>query len=199
MTTGYSPRPSSWTGQNSARVPTVISAHGLPNVVDRLRRAVYPHVARIANEWQQMLGDSERFPDEWDSFRDRCHQAGQTTPTPILLKYGRGGFNAMHRDLRGAVFFPIQLAVVLSPRADLEDADTQGFQGGEFLFCDSPAGRKSPRREVVLSLGDAVLFCTRDRLVRTGGVVGLQPVKHGAASITAGTRFVVGVPFHEYR
>jgi uncharacterized protein len=171
----------------------------IPKVVDQLRRAVYPHVARIANEWQQMLGDSERFPEEWDSFRDQCHHAGQTTPTPILLKYGRGGFNALHRDLRGAVFFPIQLAVVLSPRADLEDPDAQGFQGGEFLFCDSPERRKSLRREVVLGLGDAVLFCTRDRLVRTGGVVGLQPVKHGAAPITAGTRFVLGVPFHEYR
>jgi uncharacterized protein len=171
----------------------------IPQVVDQLRRAVYPHVARIANEWQQMLGDSESFPEDWDSFRDRCHSAGQTTPTPILLKYGRGGFNALHRDLRGAVFFPIQLAVVLSPRADLDDPETQGFQGGEFLFCDSPEGRKSLRREVVLGLGDAVLFCTRDRLVRVGGVVGLQPVKHGAAAITSGTRFVLGVPFHEYR
>ena len=173
----------------------------IPKVVDRLRRSVYPHVARIANLWQEMLGDSERFPEEWESFRDRCHHAGQTTPTPILLKYGRGGFNALHRDLRGAVFFPIQLAVVLSPRADLEDADTQGFQGGEFLFCDRFSRRKESRsgRELVLGLGDAVLFCTRDRLVRTGGVVGLQPVKHGAAPITAGTRFVLGVPFHEYR
>ncbi len=170
----------------------------IPKVVDQLRRAVYPHVARIANEWQQMLGDSERFPEEWGSFRDRCHHAGQTTPTPILLKYGSGGFNALHRDLRGAVFFPIHLPVVLSSRAELEDADTQGFQGGEFLFRDSPEGRKSLRREVVLGLGDAVLFCTRDRLVRTGGVVGLQPVKHGAAPITAGTRFVLGVQFHEY-
>ncbi len=171
----------------------------IPKVVDQLRRAVYPHVARIANEWQRMLGDSERFPEEWDSFRDLCHHAGQTTPTPILLKYGPGGFNALHRDLRGTVFFPIQMAVVLSPRADPEDADTQGFQGGEFLFCDSPEGRKASRREVVLGLGDAVLFCTRDRLVRTGGVVGLQPVKHGAGPITAGTRLVLGVPFHEYR
>jgi hypothetical protein len=171
----------------------------IPKVVDQLRRAVYPHVARIANEWQQMLGESERFPEEWDSFRDSCHHEGQTTPTPILLKYGRGGFNALHRDLRGAVYFPIQLAVVLSPRADLEDADTQGFQGGEFLFCDSPEARKSRRREVVLGLGDAVLFCTRDRLVPIGGAVGLQPVKHGAGPITAGTRFVLGVPFHEYR
>ena len=171
----------------------------IPQVVDQLRRAVYPHVARIANEWQQVLGDSESFPENWDGLRDRCHSSGQTTATPILLKYGPGGFNALHRDLRGAVFFPVQLAVVLSPRANAEDVETQGFHGGEFLFCDFPERRKSLRRKVVLGLGDAVLFCTRDRLVRMGGIVGLQGVKHGAAPITAGTRFVLGLPFHEYR
>lgn len=171
----------------------------LPNVVDQLRRAAYPHVARIANEWQEMLGNAERFPEAWDGFRDQCRDAGQSTPTPILLKYGAGGFNGLHQDVRGAVYFPIQMAVVLSPRADSDDADTQGFQGGDFLFCDSPEGRKSRRQEIALGLGDAVLFCTCDRLVRTGGVVGLQPVRHGATPITAGTRFVLGLPFHEYR
>jgi uncharacterized protein len=113
-----------------------------------------------------------------------------------LLKYGPGGFNALHRDLRGSVFFPIQLAVVLSPRAD---AGADGFEGGEFLFCDVPQGKKSRRQELTLGLGDAVLFCTRDRLLRVGGVHGLQPVKHGVAPITAGERMVLGVPFHEYR
>jgi hypothetical protein len=212
----------------------------IPKPVDQLRRAIYPHVAQIANEWRKMLGEAETFPEEWDAFRDRCYQAGQTMETPILLKYGPGGFNALHRDLRGSVYFPIQLAVVLSPRAAAGDAATQlgspradvrdvasqrsapipctrgrgqgegaespthlsqahGFQGGEFLFCDSGEGRKARRREISLGLGDAVLFCSRDRLVRTGGMVGLQPVKHGAGLITSGTRFVLGVPFHEYR
>lgn len=171
----------------------------IPNVVDQLRRGLYPHAAEIANDWQQMLDDPERFPDDWESFREICRGAGQAAPTPILLKYGPGGFNALHRDLRGDVFFPIQLAVVLSPRTDSIEDDTHGFQGGEFLFCDVPQGRKSMRRELVLGLGDAVLFCTRDRLVRTGGMVGLQSVKHGAAAVTAGTRYALGVPFHEYR
>jgi hypothetical protein len=168
----------------------------IPAVVDRLRRAVYPHVAAVANGWQELLGEPERNPSDWHGFRDECHRAGQTTPTPILLKYGPGGFNALHRDLRGAVFFPIQMAVVVSPRAD-ESAG--GFTGGEFLFCDVPETKKSRRREVPAGLGDAILFCTRDRLVRIGGAHGLQPVKHGVAPITAGERFVLGVPFHEYR
>src|SRR5262249_22782608 len=77
----------------------------LPALVDGLRRAVYPHVAHIANLWQELLGEEERFPEEWEAYREVCASAGQTTPTPILLKYGPGGFNALHRDLRGTVFF----------------------------------------------------------------------------------------------
>jgi hypothetical protein len=89
------------------------------------------------------------------------------------------------------------MAVVLSPRAD--SSNPEGFQGGEFLFSDVPEGRKSRRQEVAAGLGDMVLFCTRDRLLAVGGVYGLQPVKHGVATIIAGTRFVLGIPFHEYR
>jgi hypothetical protein len=171
----------------------------VPTVVDILRRSVYPHAARVANAWEELLGEPARFPPGWDAFREECARAGQTTPTPILLRYAPGGFNALHRDLRGSVFFPLQMAVVLSPRADPDAPDSGGFTGGEFLFCDVPERRKSRRREVAAGLGDAVLFCTRDRLVRVGDVYGLQPVKHGAARVTAGTRFVLGVPFHEYR
>jgi hypothetical protein len=167
----------------------------IPKVVDQLRRAVYPHVARIANDWQQLLNEPPRFPDEWAGYRDECQHAGQTTPTPILLKYGPGGFNAPHRDLRGNVFFPIQMAVVLSPCAD----PPEGFRGGAFLLCDVPPGKKLRRREIAAGLGDGILFCTRDRLVPVGGAYGLQPVKHGVAPITAGVRYVLGVPFHEYR
>src|SRR5437764_680563 len=166
----------------------------VPAMIDALRRAAYPHVARIANDWQQLLREPERFPPAWEAFAEECRRAGQTTPTPILLKYGPGGFNALHRDLRGSVFFPIQMAVVLSPQADATPA-ADGFGGGEFLLCDVPEGKKSDRRTVSAGLGDAVLFCTRDRLVRIGGVHGLQPVKHGVAPITAGVRLVLGVPF----
>lgn len=168
----------------------------IPGIVDRLRRSVYPYLARIANEWRRLLNESERYPDQWETFRELCKDAGQTTPTPILLKYGPGGFNALHRDLRGTVFFPIQMAVVLSPRGD--DAE-DGFRGGEFMLCDVPERKKSRRGLIAAGLGDAVLFCTRDRLVQIGGAYGLQPVKHGVAPITEGTRLVLGVPFHEYR
>jgi hypothetical protein len=171
----------------------------LPLVVDHLRRAMFPYVARIANEWQKLLCEPDRFPDSWEAFRQECAQSGQTTPTPLLLKYEAGGFNALHRDLRGGVFFPIQMAVVLSAHAETGPVPLHAFRGGEFLLCDVPEGKKAKRREIHAGLGDAILFCTRDRLVCVGGAYGLQPVKHGVAPITAGERFVLGVPFHEYR
>jgi hypothetical protein len=170
----------------------------IPATVDGLRHTVYPHVARIANRWQELLRESARYPAEWEDFRRQCQEMGQTTPTPILLKYRPGGFNALHRDLRGSVYFPVQMAVVLSPGVDTS-ATGEGFSGGEFLFCDVPEAKKSRRRVVPAGLDDALLFCTRDRLVSIGGVYGLQPVKHGVNPITAGTRLVLGVPFHEYR
>jgi hypothetical protein len=169
----------------------------LPALIDGLRRAVYPHAARIANEWQDLLGSSERFPDDWEGFREVCRAAGQGTSTPILLKYEAGGFNALHRDLRGSIYFPLQLAVVLSPRVESDEED--GFVGGDFLLCDVPQREKAQRKALPASLGDAVLFCTRDRLMTVGKTYGLQPVMHGAEPITSGTRFVLGVPFHEYR
>jgi hypothetical protein len=168
----------------------------IPATVDGLRRAVYVQAARVANCWQRLLGESETYPANWEGFRDACYQAGQMRSTPLLFRYRPGGFNALHRDLRGRVFFPLQLAVVLSPRAD---QDAEGFEGGEFLLCDVPEGPKARRREVAAGLGDAILFCTRDRLDRVGSAFGLQPVKHGVAPIREGNRFVLGVPFHEYR
>jgi hypothetical protein len=173
----------------------------IPTIVDGLRRGIYPNLASLANEWQRLLGEPDQYPLEWEKFRDVCHAAGQTKSTPLLLKYGPGGFNALHRDLRGRVFFPIQLAVVLSPRADQLPADESpdGFQGGKFLLCDSPPGPKARQREIDAGLGDAILFCSRDRLVPIGGAYGLQGVKHGVTTITAGERMVLGVPFHEYR
>jgi uncharacterized protein len=169
----------------------------IPEVVFQLRSLLYPHTARIANEWQRLLGKTERYPESWNDFRDVCAKSGQTSSTPILLKYRAGGFNALHRDLRGEVYFPIQLAVVLSPNAG--DDSESGFRGGEFLFEDVPEAKKGRRREVPAGLGDAILFCTRDRLVSVGGAYGLQPVKHGVATIESGERYVLGVPFHEYR
>jgi hypothetical protein len=165
-------------------------------------RVVCPEVKFTAVNARRKIYESQEdqerwYPETWDDFCAECHAAGQATPTAILLKYEPGGYNTPHRDLRGSIYFPIQLAIVLSPRATADNAE--GFQGGDFLFCDVPETDKSRRRTLAAGLGDAVLFCTRDRLVRVGGTFGLQPVMHGVTTITAGVRHVLGLPFHEYR
>src|SRR5262249_12557958 len=124
----------------------------LPGVVEALRSALYPHLARVANAWQQLLGEEARYPDTWERFRAACHAAGQTKSTPILLRYPSGGLNALHRDLRGEVFFPLQLAVVLSRPALDDDPADEGFRGGEFLLCDVPQTRKARMQAVPAGL-----------------------------------------------
>lgn len=170
----------------------------IPPLVDALRQLVYLHLAAIANRWQRLLNCEENYPASWPQFGERCAQAGQTTPSPLLLRYEAGGFNALHQDLRGEVFFPVQMVIVLSRRVVSATGDN-AFTGGEFLFCDQPERKSSDRREVPAGLGDAVFFCTRSRLVRVGGVYGLKPVKHGLNRIESGMRYAIGIPFHEFR
>lgn len=168
----------------------------MPDVVDAIRRLVYPRLAPVANRWQRLLNEDLLFPMNWESYRVRCQSAGQTAPTPILLKYEAGGFNALHRDIRGAEFFPIRLVVVLSPIAPIEHPN--GFTGGEFLISDDPERRNGDRRRVAAGLGDVILFCTRSRPVELGGAWGLKAVKHGLDRVESGMRFALGIPFHEY-
>ena len=111
-------------------------------------------------------------------------------PRSHLVRYY--GILAPHRDLRGKVYFPIQVAAVLS------EAGPAGFAGGAFILTDVPERRNSSRRKFPAGLGDAILFCTRERLVRIGGAYGLQPVMHGVEPIESGTRFVLGMPLHEF-
>ena len=160
----------------------------IPSLIDTIRQHFYPHVAAIANDWQDLLKRDRIYPSTWEAFRQECAAAGQTTPSPILLKYPTGGFNALHRDIRGDVYFPIQLVIVLN----------EGFTGGQFEFCDEPERKKSDRRVIPAKKGDAILFCTSHRLVQIGGAYGLKPINHGMMQVTSGSRSAIGIPFHEY-
>ena len=168
----------------------------LPAQVAQLRSAVYARIATIANDWMERIGKPDRFPDTHAEFLEQCAAAGQSRTTPILLCYRAPAVNHLHQDVWGRVVFPLQLAVTLSARRR-ENAD--GFVGGEFVFADDIAGRNAEKWEVPTDEGDAVLFCTRDRLVRVAGSFALQPVLHGMAELTAGERYVLGVPFHSYK
>jgi hypothetical protein len=164
----------------------------LPAMVSELRAALYPHLAPIANEWNQKLGIDVAYPRTHEAFLKRCHQAGQTLPTPLLLQYGPDDYNCLHQDIYGEHIFPLQIAVLLS-------APEEDFIGGEFVMTEQRP-RMQTRPEVVpLKQGDGVIFAVNHRPVQ--GTRGTYRVKlrHGVSRIRSGSRHTLGVIFHDAR
>lgn len=165
-------------------------AYPLPDPVARLREALYPHLAPIANRWQTRMGLEPRFPPTHAAFLKRCHADGQTRPTPLLLQYGEGDYNCLHQDIYGAHVFPLQVAVLLSePGKD--------FEGGEFVLTEQRPRMQSRVDVVPMRKGDGVLFAVNDRPVK--GARGDYRVKmrHGVSALTRGRRHTLGVIFHD--
>lgn len=162
----------------------------LPPLVRELREEVYARAAPIVNRWNALLGKADRYPASLSVFMEQCRRAGQARTTPILLRYPEGGFNAFHRDVHGDIVFPLQLAVTLGP-----EGGERG--GGDLLLVDERPGRLRVRA-FCTDVGEGALFCARERLVRIGGLHGLQPVRHAVDVVTAKERYAVGIPFHEY-
>ena len=165
-------------------------SYPLPAVVAELRSALYPHLAPIANEWNARLGIEIEYPKTHQAFLKRCHQAGQTRPTPLLLQYGPDDYNCLHQDLYGEHVFPLQIAVLLS-------APGQDFTGGEFVMTEQRP-RMQTRPEVVpLKQGDGVIFAVNERPVQ--GTRGTYRVKlrHGVSRVRSGQRHTLGVIFHD--
>jgi hypothetical protein len=162
----------------------------LPEPVARLRAAVYPRLAPIANRWRALLGQDGRYPADLAAYLAECHAAGQTRPTPLLLRYAAGDYNCLHQDLYGALVFPLQLTVLLSdPAAD--------FTGGEFLLVEQRPRAQSRGEVVPLARGAAVIFAVHHRPVRgTRGIYRVN-LRHGVSRIRAGRRLTLGVIFHD--
>ncbi|HWF76909.1 MAG TPA: 2OG-Fe(II) oxygenase [Caulobacteraceae bacterium] len=165
-------------------------SYPLPPLVAALRTAAYPRLAPIANAWQARMGKEVRFPDEHAAFLARCHAAGQTRPTPLLLEYGPGDYNCLHRDLYGEHVFPLQIAVLLDePGAD--------FTGGEFVMTEQRPRMQTRAMVLPLRKGDGAVFAVAGRPVK--GVRGDYQVKlnHGVSLLRAGKRHTLGVIFHD--
>jgi hypothetical protein len=165
-------------------------AYPLPDVIADLRRAIYPNLAPIANRWNQSMGIDVRYPDAHADFIVRCHEAGQTRPTPLLLQYATGDYNALHQDLYGEHVFPLQLTILLSE-------PEQDFTGGEFVLVEQRPRMQSRAEVVPLRRGDAVVFAVYHRPVH--GTRGSYRVtlRHGVSRLRSGHRRTVGVIFHD--
>jgi hypothetical protein len=165
-------------------------AYPLPEPVASLRGALYPPLAEIANRWAAQTGAEARFPSEHAAFVDRCHAAGQTKPTPLLLAYGAGDYNRLHQDLYGEHVFPLQATVLLS-------APHEDFEGGELVLTEQRARMQSRAEVVPLGQGDAVVFPVRERPIRTARGFARAAMRHGVSRLRAGRRMTLGVIFHD--
>lgn len=165
-------------------------AYPLPRPIAELRTALYPHLAKVANRWNKALGLESSFPADHETFKRRCHKAGQDKPTPLILRYAAGDFNCLHQDLYGEHVFPLQVAILVSePERD--------FTGGQFVLTEQRP-RKQSRVEVVpLGLGQGVIFAVHQRPVLGSRGYYRANMRHGVSRIRSGKRFTVGIIFHD--
>jgi uncharacterized protein len=162
----------------------------LPDLVERLRTDLYPRLAPIANRWNEALRIDVRYPERHTEFLQRCHDAGQPRPTPLLLQYGEDDYNCLHQDLYGEHVFPIQVAVLLSePERD--------FAGGDFVLTEQRPRMQSRVEVVPLRQGDAVAFAVHHRPVQGTHSTYRVNLKHGVSRIRRGHRHTLGIIFHD--
>jgi uncharacterized protein len=162
----------------------------LPEAVEELRHALYPHLLPVARDWYTKLGRPTPWPDTLDEWLDQCHQAGQTRPTPLILRYGTGDWNALHRDLYGELVFPLQVVINLTdPGKD--------HTGGEFLLVEQRPRAQSRGTSTTLPYLQGMVFTTRDRPIRTQRGWSAAPVRHGVSLLRSGKRYTLGILFHD--
>jgi uncharacterized protein len=161
-----------------------------PAVLDELKQALYPQLLPIARDWWSKLGRVAPWPDSLDDWLAMCHAAGQPKSTAILLKYGPGDWNALHRDLYGELIFPLQVVINLSaPGVD--------HTGGEFLLYEQRPRAQSRGTSITIPHGHGLVFTTRERPVASQRGWSAAPIRHGVSTVRSGTRFTLGLVFHD--
>ena len=166
-------------------------ANPLPELVTDLRSAAYPHLSKIANEWAEAFGEKKQpFPIDHPAFLKICHKAGQTKPTPLVLHYEAGGYNCLHQDLYGEIAFPLQMVFLLGqPGRD--------WEGGEFLLVEQQPRAQSKAEVVAANQGHAIIFTTRYRPVKGSRGYYRVNLRHGVSRVHRGTRYTLGIIFHD--
>ena len=165
-------------------------AYPLPEIVAELRQATYPRLGPIANRWSEALGRGQPYPPDLDGYLELCHQSGQRRPTPLLLKYGPGDYNRLHQDLYGELHFPLQMAILLS-------APGRDFAGGEFVLTEQRPRAQSRVEVVPLARGEAVIFAVNFRPTRGSRGYYRVAMRHGVSRVRSGSRFTLGIIFHD--
>jgi hypothetical protein len=165
-------------------------AHPLPDIVADLRAAMYPRLAPIANRWSEAMGSAVRYPPAHADFIERCHRAGQTRPTPLLLQYEVGDYNCLHQDLYGEHVFPLQMTILLAE----PDKD---FTGGEFVLTEQRPRMQSRAEVVPLRRGAGVVFAVHQRPVQGRRRAYRVNLRHGVSPLRSGHRHTLGVIFHD--
>jgi len=165
-------------------------SYPLPPIITELRENIYPQIAPVANSWMEELKLDTRFPLAHHELKQICHDRGQTKPTVLILKYGQGGFNTLHQDLYGEIYFPMQMVFML-------DQTDEDYKGGEFVITEQIPRAQSKANVLKPDLGDVVIFTTNFRPVKGSKGYYRVNMKHGVSPLHSGNRHSLGIIFHD--